>query len=71
MDTANDEAEVAAAEKHRCGGDPRSQPYSVCSGIGSSMQAVEQYILDVEVLGCCKNDKDTAEVLEKLYPEVP
>jgi hypothetical protein len=35
------------------------------------MQAVEQYILDVEVLGCCKNDKDTAEVLEKLYPEVP
>jgi DNA (cytosine-5)-methyltransferase 1 len=35
------------------------------------MQAIEQYGLDVEVLGCCENDKDTAKVLEKLYPEVP
>jgi hypothetical protein len=35
----------------------------VHSGIGSSMQAIEQYGLDVEVLGCCENDKDTAEVL--------
>jgi site-specific DNA-cytosine methylase len=35
------------------------------------MQAIEQYGLDVEVLGCCENDKDTAEVLGKLYPEVP
>jgi site-specific DNA-cytosine methylase len=45
--------------------------YSVCSGIGSSMQAVERFGLDIEVLGCCENDKDTAEVLETLYPDVP
>jgi hypothetical protein len=36
------------------------------------MQAVERFGLDIEVLGCacCENDKDTAEVLETLYPDV-
>ena len=71
MDSANDEAEVAAAEAQVRARPKKPTLYSVCSGIGSSMQAVEQYGLDVEVLGCCENDKDTAEVLEKLYPEVP
>ena len=71
MDSANDEAEVCAAEAMLKNRKRRPTLYSVCSGIGSSMQAVERFELDVEVLGCCENDKDTAEVLETLYPDVP
>jgi hypothetical protein len=49
MDSANDEAEVCAAEAMLKNRKRRPTLYSVCSGIGSSMQAVEHFGLDVEV----------------------
>jgi hypothetical protein len=45
--------------------------YSVCAGVGSSMQAVEKYNLPVEVIGCCESDPEVAKILARLYPQVP
>ena len=41
--------------------------YSVCAGIGSSMQAIERYGLPIETIGCCESDPEVAAVLARYF----
>jgi len=62
---------VEAEKDARMRQDRRPTLYSVCSGIGSSLQANEKARLGFRVLGMSEIDEDASEQLQHLYPDVP